>query len=306
MNITNENILNLLTLNDFEFRIIDVDEEKVKKYKNESCFIELFLEIFKEVGKMSSLISCIYPLDERNIPRNLNIDEGVIYGLMIRVTKLQRGIIEQVCNNHLEIVLIIFRCLVETLINIKYILKKINENEDIIDEFITYSLKTEKRLLNKIRENIKNRGYEIPIEKRMKNSIEKTFKISSFNLDEVDEKDKKTWGNSIRSRAKEVNLLDAYFLLFSIHCHSIHGNWQDILDHHIIYKNGEFIPKIDWSTPRSELLFVPAFISSDINKIFLENIIEDCDEKDKLINIINTQTINLEKAMNLHEEFMQK
>ena len=68
------------------------------------------------------------------------------------------------------------------------------------DEYIEDSLKTEKELLNRIRENIENRGHELAIETRMIRSIERVFNISCYPFEQVGEKKRNPWGKSIYNR----------------------------------------------------------------------------------------------------------
>lgn len=293
-----------LTLKDFEFSKTDANIEEIKKYEEEDQFMALAVELFKEVIRITSILSCTFRLDIKNNPRKWSRNEAILGGLMIRVSKLQVALLDQVCQKRLEIANILFRCLGESLINLKYLLTK--GETGLFEEYIEYSLREEKRLLNKINDNIKKRGYELPIETRMKISIERAFNESSFSSDKVDEKNRKPWGEKIFERAKKVNMKEIYFAVFSLASHAVHGNWQDLITYHLECENGEFSPKTEWGYPRPQPLFAAAFLSAEINKLYLDEIIPDCSDKNQINNILGDIIIRIHITDELHEQFLQK
>lgn len=293
-----------LTLKDFNIPITRVDHEEIKKFDSEEKFMSLAVELFKEVGQITSILSCAYRLDTKNNPRKWKRDEAVLGGLMVRFSKLQIGFLDQICQKRLEIANILFRCLGESIINLEYLLTR--STDDLFNEYIEYSLREEKRLLNKIKENITERGYEIPIETRMKRSIERSFKKSSFSVEQVDEKKWKPWGEKIYERAKKIGMEEIYFALFSLPSHAVHGNWQDLITYHLDYENKEFSPKTQWGYPRPQPLFAVALLSAEINKLYLKEIIPDCSDKDKINKILDDIFLRIRVADELHEQFIQK
>ncbi len=181
-----------LTINDFEFLRTEVDTEEIKKFDSEDQFMSLAVELLKEVGQITALLSCTYRLDQYGNPRKWERNEAILGGLMVRISKLQLALLDQICQKRLEIAFIIDRCLSESLINLKYLLQR--DNDNLFDEYIEYSLREEKRLLKRIEENITKRGHELPIESRMIDSIRQAFKTSSFTPEQVDETKWKPWG----------------------------------------------------------------------------------------------------------------
>jgi len=293
-----------LTLNDFKIPRTKVNIKEIKKFDSEEKFMSLAVELFKEVGHITSILSCAYRLDKNNNPRKWDRNEAILGGLMIRTNKLQIGFLDQICQKHLEIANIIFRCLGEDIINLIYLLK--SGTDELFNEFIEYSLRGEKRLINIINRNITERGYEIPIETRMKHSIERALRISSFTFDQVDENKWKPWGEKIYERAKKVGMEEIYFALFSLPSHAIHGNWQDLITHHLDYENGEFSPKTEWSYPRPQPILSVALLTAEVNKLYLDEIIPDCPDKDRIIKMLNDIFHRIRIVDELHEQFLQK
>jgi len=292
-----------LTLKDFNIPRTEVNIEEIKKYDSEEEFMSLVVELLKEVAQISSILSCTYRLDEKNNPRKWKRNEAVLGGLMVRLVKLQSGLLDQICQNRLEIANILFRCLCENIINLEYLLKR--STDDLFDEYIEYSLREEKRLLNKIEKNIVERGYEIPIETRMKRSINRAFKISSFSTEQVDEKKWKPWGEKIYERAKKTGMEDIYFATFSLPSHAVHGNWQDLITYHLEHEKGEFSPKLQWGYPSPQPLFAVSFLSAKVNKDYSNEIIPDCSDKDKINKILDEFIVRISVADDLHEQFLQ-
>lgn len=293
-----------LTLEDFKIPKTEINIEKIKKYDDEDQFMSLAVELFKEVSQITCILSCACRLDDKNNPRKWSRDEAILGGLMIRLSKLQIALLDQVCQKRLEIANIIFRCIGECLINLRYLLGE--GKSDLYEEYIEYSLREEKRLLNKINANVSKRGYELPIETRIKISIERAFHKSSFSPNEVDETRWKPWGDKIFERARKVNMEEIYFAMFSLPSHAVHGNWQDLITYHLEYENGEFSPKTEWGYPRPQPLFAAAFLSAEINKLYLDEILPECSDKNKMNDILEDIIIRVHATDELHEQFMAR
>ena len=244
-------------------------------------------------------------LDENNNPRKFKRNEAILNGLMVRMTKLQIGLLDQACQDRRELAEIFLRCLAETFINLKYLLS--NKTDKVFEDYIEYSLREEKRLFIKVNNNISERGYSLPIEDRIKKSIEKAFKSSSFTFEQVNANSWKPWGEKIFERAKKVRMEEIYFGLFSMPSHSVHGNWQDLISHHLEYddKVGDFFPNSNWSHIRPQLLYSPTLISTDINKLYLEKMMPECPDRKKLILLLDDIQKRVLLVDKLHEEYLQ-
>ena len=130
-----------LTLNDFEFPKTKVNVEEIRKFASEDQFMSLAVELLKEVAQITALLACTYRLDSEGNPRKWKRNEAVVGGLMVRISKLQMAFLDQMCQNRMEIANIISRSLAEGIFNLIYLLK--NRSDELFDEYIDYSLKTE-------------------------------------------------------------------------------------------------------------------------------------------------------------------
>jgi len=287
----------------FEFILAEINIEKIKKFTSENDFMNLSVELFKELAIVTTIISDINCVNKRGIPKGFNRNEAILNGLIIRINKLQSGILDQTCQKRLEICYILLRCLYESLINLKYLLQG---GDDLFDEFVEYSLRKEKELYNKINKNIGKRGTEIPIEKRMKKSIENTFNVSSMKFEDVNEKNRQSWGDTIFKRAEDVGMDWLHLSLFGLPSHSVHGNWQDLINYHLSYKNKKFIPNRNWNMPRPQYLLAIGIISIEILKSYLNHTMKACVEKENIERIIDDIGTRMKIVDSLHEKFLQE
>jgi hypothetical protein len=99
---------------------------------------------------------------------------------------------------------------------------------------------------------------------------------------------------------------DVYSALFGLTNHSVYGNWQDLLTHHLDDEDGEFFPQTEWTRPRPQYLFAAALLSGETNSIFLHNIIPECPDKSQIQKLIENIIMRVRVADELHEQFLQK
>lgn len=295
---------NPLTFEDFSFKKNKVDSDRLLASKSEDDFMSLSIELLKEITQITAIIACMYSHDEQLNPKFLSRNEAVISGLFIRLMKLQIGILDNVCQKRSEIVAILYRCLSETIVNIIYLLK--SNSDSLYDEYVDYSLREEKRLLKLINNNIDARGFELNIEKRMRDSILGAFEKSDLDVEKVDEKNSKPWGKSIYNRAEAIGLAEAYRGLFGGPSHAIHGNWQDLLRFHLIKKGSEFLPSPDWTIPRPQIVFSVAVFSAIACRIYSDSSLPECEDKERIMDLIKDCCERISLADDLHERFLER
>ncbi len=97
---------------------VQVNEVVLDKFNSEDQFMELAVELSKEALTIQNSICGLY----KNAEGIWEQDEAVFAGLMLRLNKLYLSFIENTCNRKYEIVSIICRCIIETAINLKYLI----------------------------------------------------------------------------------------------------------------------------------------------------------------------------------------
>ncbi len=263
------------------------------------------VELYKEVLQITAILSCIYNLDDDGSPRAWTRDEAVITGLMIRAYKLQESILSEICEKRMEIVDILTRCLGESLINLKYLLKH-KDDPELFEDYIEYSLRSEKRLFIKIEDNVKASGKELPIEKRMKASILRSFEKAEYDMDKVNEKSYETWGEKGHKKAIDLGMEDIYFVMCGLRSHAIHGNFQDLIRYHLEYKDGYFSPNTNWGHPRPQIVNAIALLSAQVNKDYLDKAIQRYNESEEIGKKLDDMIIRIKIVDELHEQFLNE
>lgn len=114
-----------------------------------------------------------------------------------------------------------------------------NVDKDSFNRYLKDNLKGDLELEQIIQKNISNRGNEkLVIERRMLNSIKRTFKRARFDKEEM--KHHKSLPN-FRQICENVGLGDlGYVTIQRMGSHAIHGTWYDLLTNYIKFKDGEF------------------------------------------------------------------
>lgn len=249
---------------------------EISKFSNESEYMNAIVELHKNTISLLHKINHLRYFDNNEKPRKLNREEAIVGGNLTRLAKLNTSLLQNVCEHKIEICFILNRCIYETQINILYFLK--NGEENNYKNYVKNSLITEKEFYKNIEENIKNRnGQELPIEKSMKKSISNSFEISDFEIEELNKSS--NWKN-LKKRLEKVditnNLSQTYNIFYGLSSHAIHGNWQDLIQHHINQNDDHFTINYEWNSPRPNLLYAVILfnliICNEFAKIELEPI----------------------------------
>lgn len=303
-----EEILKILFNRDFNHFLFDIPRDefnveynKIKKYDSESEYMSLSIELFKEISELQVNITKLLFEENKDIEGYKNV---IIAGILIRIIKLNIGILDMSCQKKRELLVIFIRCLFESLVNLIYLISE--NNDEIYKQYIKSSLGEEKRFYEFINQQIKKRNKELPIEKRMKSSIERTFKQSPFNIDEVSITESRHWAGSIRTRVEKIKFEPFYQSFISLPSHCVHGNWQDLVDHHLRQNENCFKPNYEWNIPRPQQLISIGILSCETTYIILEKMFVDSFNKyyfrHKVLNVCH----KFRELDRYHELFLQK
>lgn len=269
-------------------------------------FMRDLIQVANEVNKSIIIASGIV---QQNDIDSEKMD--VLRGHLVRLYKLYDSYVFLIVNRRTEIAFIILRALSETVINLEYLLKYIST--DVHKKYKRASLAYENKLQEDILMNVLNRGSELPIEKRMLQSIKEAFASSGFENLEEKELKKTRWGLvkahlEISGKAKDVKLEQIYTSIFTSSSHFVHGSWHEFdfyhLDRDKDNKRGRQ-PQMKYGTPKPQLIeAISILILSTLSK-YLYTVVEDEEHskefKSDLKNISNWFFEIVEK----HEEFLQ-
>jgi hypothetical protein len=236
----------------FGVKKVAIKEEEIKNFTSEKDFLGLSIDILIEAGSFVCVAANLYPIDRKK----WNRDEAILGGHTVRLYKLISAMLDQTIQLRRETTYIFARLAFECIINLRYLIK--HASIELFNSYIEHSLRHENKLRTRILTEIKKRGgAKLAIENRMLNSIDKSFKISGVNPNGMTHQGPKNWGNkNIYEKADDLGLADVYLASFGGGSHSIHGNWQDLLELHLItdHENCTFESDIKWHLPRLEVL----------------------------------------------------
>jgi hypothetical protein len=284
----------------FEVEKVKISREEAQDFEQDD-FSEKAFQLLKEVGIHGSYVSSLIPQGQHGWKKY----QAIVGGHLIRSNKLIRATLDQASQRRMEIIHIYFRLIYECTVNARYLILK--NNPEIFESYIKYSLRNDKRLRDRIKENMKegNRD-EVPIEKRMTKSIEKYFKKGGYTFEEIDASNRQPWGgDNIYYRAKELNMNRAHLFMFKGQSSPIHGNWHDLVLYHLNQNgNGEFEPVQEWHSPDIRIINSISILTVPLFKDFVTYLAgEEIEEINNLYDELLERILLLEK---LHEEQLQK
>lgn len=275
---------------------VEVDPSVVQTFKSEHEYIGLSVDLLIEVGSYVCIAGNIVPYPRKAWNRH----EAVLVGHLVRLYKLISALLDQTCQHRRETSFIFARLAFECIVNTMFLIK--NDRPEIVQSYIEHSMRHEKRLRDRIRANIASRGGETwPIERRMLTSIERSAKDSGVDLDHIDPP--RNWaGKNLFEKAEDVGLDEAYLGTFAGPSHSVHGNWQDLLEYHLEAEEGGFLPDFDWHPTRPQLLTTVAHLTLITLGEFFSQIIGSAGNAvaEKLAELHE----RVQRLVQLHEEFL--
>jgi hypothetical protein len=244
--------------------VVEVNPEIISKFKSEREFLGLSIDIMVEVASYITVALNILG------PNGYwTRDQAAVGGNMVRLYKLFSAVLDQTVQGRRETSFIFLRLSFETIVSIRYLLQEYEPN--LIDRYVKHSLDHERKLYRKIMDNIANRsGLVLPIEDRMIKSIEKEFRSSGVNIDDMPVRKELNWGGkNIYEKAEAVGLGEAYLAMFAGSSQNVHGAWGDLYGNHLTNDDeGNFTPNIDWGHCRPQLLYSLSLISLETAEQF--------------------------------------
>ena len=274
----------------------EVDQDLVRSFTSEHDYMNLSVELLIEASSYVCIAGNILPPARKAWNRH----EAVLVGHLVRLYKLNSALLDQTCQHRRETTVIFARLAFECIVNSLFLIR--NDRSEIVQSYIEHSMRHEKRLQDRIQANIKARSGEIwPIEERMLASIKRSAKKSEVDLDSFDPP--KNWaGKNLFDKAQEVGFGEAYLGTFAGPSHSVHGNWQDLLEHLLEVVDGGFLPDFEWHTPRPQLLTTIAHLTIITLDEFFSEIIGPAGSA--VAEMLPDLNERVKRLVQLHEEFL--
>ena len=232
---------------------VEITEEMLEACRAKDQFGALVYELYKETGSLVCVSSAAFVGDKGDTIK-FDRNQAICAGLLIRVSKLMTSVVKLSADiEHGETVQALNRCIIESAVNLRYLLLK--DNDEIYDKFVKNALVAERELYDMIQGNIKARnGALLAIEHSMLESINDTCEQSGLAVDEINPRAGR-WGGSIRDKLTALGYdWSAYTVFERIPSHAVHGDWVDIVKNHVLPKGDGFEPNYDHLNTDGELL----------------------------------------------------
>lgn len=276
----------------------ELDVDALQTRGTQDDFMSDAVELFKEVGILASLVAATRPAgvettDDRN--------EGIRRGLLVRITKLAKSLLNETCAGHGDQQMALSRQLLETCANLLYLLQ---EGDGAHDAFVVDTLIAERELQELVQRNINERdGKALPIEERMLRSIEATAVGAGVDLSSLSPRGKSGWPSAF-DRLRKLGLQDLY-VLFRLGSVAIHGGWSDLYLHHLDDEGkGRFSVHLDDLPPRPEPLTSMAIVICTAMAQYLDTRDDDTQELfNPRIDDVLQRVLEFEGS---HEAYLQR
>lgn len=294
----------IMTLDDFEFLEIQVDPAEIERWESEDSFIDRGIDLFREVAKIGAILSCIMPPRPVDGMGYWNREQAIFGGLLIRLSKLQHGFMILTCKNCREVARLVFRSVFETAVNLLYLAER--GSPELYERFVRYSLWTDKKLLARVDLNVHRRGYELPIEKRIVTSVETLFRKSGVDISSITDEDKRSWAGSLYDRAEAVGYGEMYLATFSLTSHEVHGNWGDLVEHHLESSPDGFLPETRYSPARTYEILAAGLLSAESYERYARRSVSRSEDRELLLRRLGIYKERLALLSNLFEVFVTR
>jgi Family of unknown function (DUF5677) len=296
----------LLSLGDFDYSSRVVDEASLLKAESEEPFAREAFECLKELVQSVVITAGLHRMTDEGRVRRLTRDEAILAGLMVRCAKLQFGLLSASAERHMELLNFFTRGIVETAVNLRFLLE--HGTPDVFQAFVVDSLKVDKRLRQRIAENVEARGgARLPIEERMLTGIDRAFQTAGVTPDEVDPDARGPWSKGgVWGRFKALGLEDAY-IVFQTQSHYIHGNWHDLYAYHLeVDDSGTFVPDVEFGEIRPHPLLTAIVVTAGAATAYLRAVAPESDERTVLEDRMNFCVDKAQLIDRRLEDFVQR
>ncbi len=214
-------------MDEIETIISQYDEEYVGKSLRSLDDINRFTGTF--VRDVAEIYDCITRI--RNVDRNptgFSLEDAPILGLLTRMWKLLKEIVNYYEQDNAEIISILERPLIEAAVTAEYLLMS---DSDVILDYRKCSYKDRLRILRELKEG--SRFFETKAGKRLLKSVQEKMDLEGFSEDDFKEQKKNRWklqGKTFFDIFKEITDEDLYKYTYGMMSESIHGSWSESMD----------------------------------------------------------------------------
>jgi hypothetical protein len=184
------------------------------------------LTFYKDVAAIYDCLTRIKNI-ERN-PTGFALDDAPILGLLVRVWKLLKEIINYYEHDNAEIISILERPLIEASVVATYLM---TNDRSVIEDYRKCSYKDRLRILRQLEDG--SSFYETKAGKRLLKAVRKKMELERLTEQDFGAQKKNRWriqGKSFYDIFSEVEHADLYAATYGMMSESIHGSWNESMD----------------------------------------------------------------------------
>jgi Family of unknown function (DUF5677) len=184
------------------------------------------LVFYKDVAEIYDCITRIKNV-ERN-PTGYSLDDAPILGLLVRVWKLMKEVINYYERDNAEIIGILERPLIEAAVVATYLMK---HDLSCIEDYRKCSYKDRLRILRDLESGSK--FFETKAGNRLLRSVREKMKFENLTQSDFELQKKNKWkiqGKSFYDIFSEIEHADLYAATYGMMSESIHGSWNESMD----------------------------------------------------------------------------
>jgi hypothetical protein len=294
----------LKPLGEVELFDYEVDAEALKRATDDRGFVEAGLDLLKEITQIIIVLASGTRMTPDDRGQHWTRDEAVLGGLMVRLMKLLVGFIEGATKHGGEIANYFTRGLLETAINLRYLIQR--DSPEAFQAFVAHSFRNDKRLLELMEKNIAERGgTELPIERRMRDSIERMLERSRLTLADIPSRKTDAWP-SFEERLDALDMKDGYTGVFGGPSSYIHGTWHELLSYNLRVVGDGFELDPSRAALRPEPLFALAVALATAGRDYIDYLLSGYPEAAVLKDRLLRAEAKARCVDDLHEAFLNR
>ena len=265
-------------------------------------YLPLAHAVFRQAAKAVTVCSAAF-VGTNPTQMNLARDQAICAGLLVRCVKFMRAVATLSSDRSSgEVTLALNRCILDGATSVLYLIKK--DDPRTYDRFLLHSLAPERELHDLILENIRRRGSELPIERRMLNSITRMCRTSGLDIGNVPSK-VGPWDGGMRQRLDFIGLQDSYPMFQGLPSAAIHGTWSDLLHHHVRPVDGGFAVRFETSPVDVRVFGAAALILLEAAKAYMSHYFREQPESESFVGALTELQGYVRRVDEAHEEWLQ-
>jgi hypothetical protein len=281
-----------------------LDQDALAAATKEEPFVDAAFELLKDVVHDVTILGNAGRLaaDGTRVP--FSRDEAILGGLVVRTMKLLHGFLHGAANQGEEIANYFLRGLAETSLNIRFLIRA--DSPEMFQAFVADSFRHDKRLLEVIEKNVQDRrGVVLPIEQRMRDSVDRTLRRSGLTLAEIPSNQTNTWP-SFEARLAALDMGAAYAGVFGGPSSYVHGTWHELLFYNLTEVEGGFELDPSWGSLRPEFVLALVLLIAEAIVDYIDYLFAEYVEAQYLRERLIRAKEKAERVTELHEEFLAR